>query len=82
MPYVDGMSLLGGWTARGQSRFAGPVAAVTRAVTAAFAQWRSRKAADVRDLEDHYAHAVDAHDLERMERDWDRRDGGGVRNWA
>ncbi len=85
MPHVDGMSLPGGWSTRGQSRFARPVAAVSRAVANvvanAVAQWRARKGADVRELESHYARAGDAHDLERMERDWDRRDGGGVRRW-
>jgi hypothetical protein len=81
MPHVDGMSLLGGGPSRGESPFAGPVAAVTRVVTTAVAQWKSRKAADVRELEIHYARASDAHDLERMEHDWDRREGGGVRSW-
>jgi hypothetical protein len=36
---------------------------------------------EVRRLEEFYAGATDVHELERMERDWDRRDGGGIRNW-
>ena len=35
----------------------------------------------VRQLEDYYASATDVHDLERMEREWNRRDGGGMRRW-
>lgn len=35
----------------------------------------------VRQLENYYAGATDVHELERMERDWNRRDGGGMRNW-
>jgi hypothetical protein len=37
--------------------------------------WESRK----RDAD--YARATDLPDLERRERDWDRRDGGGMRTW-
>ncbi len=95
MPHVDGMSLRSVWTSRGQSRFARPVAAVTAFARHAagyakttLALWRNstlfarpRKELDMRELEEHYARAGDVHDLERMERDWDRRDGGGVRNW-
>lgn len=100
MPHVDGMCLRAGWTERGQSRFAHPVAKVTafaRAVgdriRAALAdripgngghrppRSRARNELEVRRLEESYARATDVHDLERMERDWNRRDGGGIRNW-
>lgn len=91
MPHVDGASLRGTWTARGESRFAAPVAYVTAQVR----QWtdtiarqvRPRAAAghrgddEARCLEDHFARAGDRHALERMERAWDRRDGGGMRSW-
>ena len=36
---------------------------------------------EVRQLEEYYARATDVDDLERMERDWNRRDGGGMRSW-
>jgi hypothetical protein len=42
---------------------------------------RSRKEWEVRQLEEFYVRATDLHDLERMERNWDRRDGGGLRAW-
>lgn len=41
----------------------------------------SRKEWEVRRLEEFYARATDLHDLERMERNWDRREGGGLRVW-
>ena len=98
MPHVDGMCLRAGYTERGQSRFAQPVAKVTafvRAVgdraVAALTPWRrdhdtpprprAREELEIRQLEEFYARATDVHDLERMERDWNRRDGGGVRSW-
>jgi len=98
MAHVDGMCLRAGWTERGQSRFARPVARVTALVRAigeraraALTQWRpgdstpprprAREELEIRRLEESYARATDVHDLERMERDWNRRDGGGVRNW-
>ena len=37
--------------------------------------WETRK------RDEDYARATDLADLERMERDWDRRDGGGMRTW-
>ena len=40
-----------------------------------WASWESRK------RDEDYARATDLADLERMERDWDRRDGGGMRTW-
>lgn len=64
------------WT-RGQSPFARPVAAVTAFVRGL----TTRRTSGDRELEDHYARAGDRHALEMMEREWDRRDGGGVRNW-
>jgi hypothetical protein len=96
MPHVDGALLRGVWTAQGQSRLAQPVAAVTAVVRRALAAVtgvvtaggahrpqppRVTQDLEVRRLEDRFARAVDAHDLERMERDWDRRDGGGMRTW-
>jgi hypothetical protein len=42
---------------------------------------RARNELQVRLLEAFYARATDVHDLERMERDWNRRDGGGMRSW-
>jgi hypothetical protein len=59
----------------------------------AFAQWRERqrdrvfgphvprKEWELRRQEEHYARAADLQDLERMERAFDRRDAGGVREW-
>lgn len=41
----------------------------------------ARNALEVRQLEEFYARATDAQELERMERDWNRRDGGGMRSW-
>ena len=98
MPHVDGMCMRAGWTERGQSRFAQPVAKVTAFtlalgdhVRAALAKLlpdgggsppsRSRNELQERLLEAFYARATDVHDLERMERDWNRRDGGGMRSW-
>jgi hypothetical protein len=97
MPHVDGLSLRTGWTERGQSPFAQPVAKVTEFalalgdhVRAALAKLRpdgggppprARNEMQVRLLEEFYSRATDVHDLERMERDWNRRDGGGMRSW-
>ena len=98
MAHGDGMCLRAGWTERGQSRFAHPVARVTTFVRAigdraiaALTQWRpdnntpprprAGEELEVRQLEEFYASATDVHDLERMERAWNRRDGGGVRSW-
>lgn len=100
MPHVDGLSLP--TLARGahDSRFAAPVAAITRFVSTsldnaktAAARWQARrseqalvesyarKAAQVRKREDAFTTAADHHELERMQRAWDRRDGGGLRDW-
>ena len=76
MAKIDGVQFDRRW-ARGQSRFARPVAVVTEFVRGL----ASRKSSEDRELEDHYARAGDRHTLEMMEREWDRRDGGGVRNW-
>jgi hypothetical protein len=88
MPHVDGVLQGAVWTAQGQSRFARPVAAVTSFVRGALAsatqtvtRARARQELEIRDREERYAHAADLTDLERMERDWDRRDGGGMRTW-
>jgi hypothetical protein len=100
MPHVDGMSLSPGFRQSGESRFAGPVAAITSVVVAslenartALARWRARrseqallrsyarKSWETRKRDEDYARATDLPDLERMERDWDRRDGGGMRTW-
>jgi len=43
--------------------------------------FRGRQDREVRELEEHFARATDAQELQRMERDWDQRDGGGVRGW-
>jgi hypothetical protein len=71
-------------------------AAVGRGYTrflVAFAQWRERqrdrvfgphaprKDWELRLEEERYLRAADAPDLERMERAFDRRDAGGVRDW-
>lgn len=87
MPHVDTLSLRTPLSTRGDSRFARPVAAIT-----AFVRRLARRAAlahdpvtprirqdlDVRELEERFAHAHDHGDLERMERDFNRRDGGGL----
>lgn len=41
----------------------------------------ARKSWGTRKRDEDYARATDLPDLERMERDWDRRDGGGMRTW-
>ena len=41
----------------------------------------ARKSWEIRKRDEDYARATDLPDLERMERDWDRRDGGGMRTW-
>jgi hypothetical protein len=65
----------------------------TAAVLPAWVRLRTRRAARLRDigharkeweirrLEEIYARATDSHEIERMERDWERRDGGGLRDW-
>jgi hypothetical protein len=35
----------------------------------------------VRELEEHFGRAADLGEFELMERDWSRRDGGGMRAW-
>ena len=84
MPHVDGALLSSVWTAQGESRFARPVAAVTAFVRRHLGPDKGQAAADreTRQHEAPYAAAHDVHDLERMQRDVDRRDGGGVRPWG
>ncbi len=82
MPHVDGALVTNLWTAGGQSRFARPVAAITSYVRRALAAPTPRAAGADRENRQHealYAGAFDAHDLERMQRDGDRRD---VRPWG
>lgn len=67
----------------GESRFARPVAAVTAFVRGLVASHlapapRIRQDLEVRDLEERFSRASDHGDLERMERDFNRRDGGGL----
>ncbi len=90
MPHIDTLSLFSPWTAAGQSRFARPVAAITGLVQRLGsalsrrpdpARPRIRQDLDVRRAEVHFSSATDLADLERMERDWDRRDAGGMRTW-
>ena len=88
MPHIDSLLLRQTFTARGQSRFARPVASVTALVRRLAGlvasetppvRPRGRQDRQVRDLEEQYSRAVDLPDLERMERDFERRDGGGMR---
>ncbi|MFO1414858.1 MAG: hypothetical protein U1F10_13300 [Burkholderiales bacterium] len=68
------------WAAHGESRFARPVAAITAFVRHALAAAApSTVDCETRQHEAGYAHATDVHDLERMQRDDDRRD---VRPWG
>jgi len=84
------LSLRTPWTGSGRSRFARPVAAITsfvRGLASGLAHQlpparpRIRQDLDVRHAEVHFSSATDLADLERMERDWDRRDAGGMRTW-
>lgn len=85
MPHVDTLSLRTPLSR--ESPFARPVAAIT-ALFARFARRngnahgpavpRIRQDLEVRDLEERFARARDHGDLERMERDFNRRDGGGL----
>jgi len=79
MPHVDGLSLPGAPLQLRESPFARPVAAVTAFVAGAFRG--ARKPAEVRALEASHARAADHRDLERMQREWEQRDGGGMRSW-
>jgi len=90
MPHLDASTLRLSWTSRGQSRFARPVAAATalvsrwtdalRAPFHAPAKPRAREDIEVRAIE-RFGSASDLHDLERMERAYDRRDAGGTGSW-
>ncbi len=79
MPHVDHAVSL--WTDHGQSRFARPVAAITAYVRRAVEATVAVRATDreTRQHEDLYTRAADVHDLERMQRDGDRRD---MRPWG
>jgi hypothetical protein len=86
MPHLDTLSLRP--TFRGQSLFARPVAALTTFVQRFLEKSFHSPTAprivqdlEVRRLEEAFRHAHDVHELERMERDYDRRDAGGVRAW-
>lgn len=80
MPHVDAFSLPGGPLAVRESPFAQPVAAITAFVTRTLRH--ARKPVEVRDLEADHARAADHQDLERMQRAWEQRDGGGLRSWV
>lgn len=82
MPHVDGALISTLWSAGGQSRFARPVAAITACVARTLRAMRTPAATgdrETRQLESGYAGAHDVQDLERMQRDGDRRD---VRPWG
>jgi len=82
MPHVDGALVSTDWSAPGQSRFARPVAAITAFVLRQVAAARTPTAPrdrELRQLEDGYAQAQDAHDLERLQLADERRD---VRPWG
>jgi hypothetical protein len=52
-----------------------------QALLRSYARKSSRKSWEIRKRDEDYARATDLPDLERMEREWDRRDGGGIRTW-
>jgi len=86
MPHIDTLSLRTPF--RGQSPFARIVAAVTsfvqRYLTKSFHSPTTPRVVqdmEVRRLEEAFRNAHDVHELERMERDYDRREAGGVRAW-
>jgi len=82
MPHVDGAFVPNLWTAGGQSRFARPVAAITSYVRRTLSAATPAAPAADRENRQHealYESAFDVHDLERMQRDGDRRD---VRPWG
>ena len=79
MPHVDGALFSGFLAPRGESRFARPVAAITAYVRHAFAATTHAVDRETRQHEAGYGAATDVHDLERMQRDSDRRD---VRPWG
>jgi hypothetical protein len=79
MPHVDAVSMPGGPLALRESPFARPVAAITAFVARALR--RARMPAEIGDLEAAHGRAADHRDLERMQREWEQRDGGGMRRW-
>ena len=79
MPHLDALSLRG--SLNGQSLFARPVAAITSFVQRYLSKSFHSPTAprivqdlEVRRLEEAFRNASDVHDIERMERDYDRRD--------
>ena len=90
------MSLRAAWLMPAESRIARPMAKVlsfAREVFGALAcrltplrdhdrpAPRGPKELEIRRLEEHFAGAADLYHLELMERDWERREGGGMRTW-
>jgi len=75
MPHIDSLTLR---NFRGESLFARPVAAVTGFVRGLVQRAKDREA---RLIDDAYRDVRDSADLQRMERDYDRRDPGGLRGW-
>jgi hypothetical protein len=87
MPHLDALTLRATFARNGQSRFAGPVAAITAFVHHWLAApWHSRSAPrirqdiEVRALEERFGRAADIAEFTRMERDFEARDAGGW-NW-
>lgn len=84
MPHVETLSLRTPLSR--ESPFARPVAAITalfarlarRDGSAPGGAARIRQDLELRDFAERFAHARDHGDLERMERDFNRRDGGGL----
>ena len=75
MPHIDSLTLRG---FRGESLFARPVAAATRLVRDLLARAKDREA---RIFDEAWRDVRDSADLQRVERDYDRRDPGGLRTW-
>jgi hypothetical protein len=71
MPHIDSLTLR---SFRGESLFARPVAALTDFVRGLVERAKDR---DAHLLDDAYRDVRDCADLQRMERDYDRRDPGG-----
>jgi hypothetical protein len=88
MPHLDAMCLPTPSIKKGESRFAKPVAAITDFVRRFAAKPfhgpgkpRIRQDLEVRALEEYFGRASDFADFERLERDYERRDCGGMRSW-
>jgi len=87
MPHLDALMLRATFAHDGQSRFARPVAAITRLMRRwldtprhAAASPRIRHDLEVRALEERFGRAADIAEFARMERDCESRDAGGW-NW-